>query len=221
MTVFNGSTVPDDFPASQFETWYQKLGSAYGGLAGYGLIFEAQNAISYRFKALAEYDQSFTASFNAHRDGQPFRYHQERDLFGFFSNGYSVFEAFCFALFAVGTLKNPAHFPLTCGKHEQAVRWNKMQQHYLKAFPGDPILNVLKTIADDAAFKELGNIRNILTHRAVGARQLSAGTGPSPAPPDNIPRLNNLLLDAGTTSTRRSHVARLLGSGLEAAHKFI
>jgi hypothetical protein len=221
MTVFNGLTVPDDFPASQFETWYQKLGSAYGGLAGYGLIFEALNAIPYRFKALAEYDQSFTASINAHRDGQPFRYHQERDLFGFFSNGYSVFEAFCFALFAVGTLKNPAHFPLTTEKHQRNVKWRTMQQAYRKAFPNDPILDALKTIADDAAFKELGNIRNILTHRAVGGRALMATTGPTPAPPDSIPRLNNMLLDAGTTSTRRSHVARLLGSGLEAAHKFI
>jgi hypothetical protein len=56
-------------------------------------------------------DQRFLASFNPYRDGQPFRYQQERDLFGFFGNAYAVFEAFCFALFAVGALIDPAHFP--------------------------------------------------------------------------------------------------------------
>src|SRR5262245_56672084 len=109
----NGLTPPDDFPAERFEALYKKLGDAYAGRHGYDLVFEALNAIAYRFVALAEYDQSFTAWFNAHRDGQPFRYHQERDLFGFFSNAYSVFEAFCFTLFAVGALIDPAHFPLS------------------------------------------------------------------------------------------------------------
>ena len=55
---------------------------------------------------------------------------------GFFSNGYSVFEAFCFALFAVGALIDPAHFPLATEKDERAVHWDKMQQAYRKAFPG-------------------------------------------------------------------------------------
>jgi hypothetical protein len=106
----NGLTPPADFPASQFEALCEKLGGAYAGRRGYDLVFEALNAIAYRFVALAEYDRSFTARFNARRDGQPFRYEQERDVFGFFGNGYSVLEAFCFALFAVGALIDPAHF---------------------------------------------------------------------------------------------------------------
>jgi hypothetical protein len=51
------------------------------------LVFGALNAIAYRFAALAEYDRNFTDSFNTHGGGpgQPFRYDQERDLFGFFN----------------------------------------------------------------------------------------------------------------------------------------
>ena len=136
----NGLTAPDDFPASQFELVYKKLGGAYGGRYEYDvLLFGALNAIAYRFMALVEYDESFTASFNAHGTdaGQPFRYEQERDLFGFFSNGFSVFEALCFALFALGALTDPVNFPLAIEKAERAVRWDKMQQAYRKAFPAD------------------------------------------------------------------------------------
>jgi hypothetical protein len=86
----NGLTPPADFPASQFEALCKNLGGAYEGRRGYDLVFEALNAVAYRFVALAEYDQSFAASFNPHRDGQPFRYQQERDLFGFFTNAFSV-----------------------------------------------------------------------------------------------------------------------------------
>jgi hypothetical protein len=95
-----------------------------------------------------------------------------------------------------------------------------MTDRYGRAFSGDPMLKTLNRIKNDPAFKEFRNIRNILTHRAVGARQLSVGTGPSPPPPDRIPRLN-ISLDAGTTATRRSDVARLLKCGLEAALKFV
>jgi hypothetical protein len=167
------------------------------------LVFEALNAIAYRFVALAEYDQSFTCWFNAHRDGQPFRYHQERDLFGFFSNAYSVFEGFCFTLFAVGALIDPARFPLTTAKDERNVNWRTMREAYCEAFSGDSILTVLKSIADDAAFKELGSSRHILTHRAVGARQLSAGTGPSPTLPEDL-QWSQIELATGRLHVRRA-----------------
>ena len=52
----NGLTPPEDFPAIRFEALCQKLGSPYGGHRGYYLVFEALNAVAYRFAALAEYD---------------------------------------------------------------------------------------------------------------------------------------------------------------------
>jgi hypothetical protein len=51
---------PDDFPADQFEALYQKLGGTYGKRDEYReYIIGALYAIPYRFKALAEYDESF------------------------------------------------------------------------------------------------------------------------------------------------------------------
>jgi hypothetical protein len=218
----NGITMPNDFPTTQFEAVYKKLGSKYGGRFEYDVLtFQALNAIAYRFHALAEYDQSYTVSFNAHGadTAQPFRYEQERDLFGFFSNAFSVFEALCFALFAVGTLIEPANFPLATDTDERNVRWKTLQQAYCKAFRGDPILSVLQTIANDPEFKDLGKSRHILAHRAVASRALSGTTGP-PALPDRMSRLK-ISLDAGTTGRPRSQAARLLRLGFEAMQKFV
>ena len=145
----NGLTVPDDFPADQFEAVYKKLGSTYGQRAEYRVfIIGALNAIAYGFTALAEYDKSFRSSITAHGTGpgQPFRYMQERDLFGFFSNAHSVFDAFCFALFAIGALRDSANFPLATDPDERNVTWSKMLRAYGKAFPSDPILSELEKI---------------------------------------------------------------------------
>jgi hypothetical protein len=95
-------TVPDDFPAKQFEAVHNKL-ATYDGHT-YSLSFDALRAIAYRFIALADYDESFTASIKQYgiSSSHAIRYNEDRDLFGFFSNGFSVFEAFWFALFAIG-----------------------------------------------------------------------------------------------------------------------
>ena len=218
----NGLTVPDDFPADQFEAVYKKLGSTYGQRAEYRVfIIGALNAIAYRFTALTEYDKSFRSLITAYGTGpgQPFRYMQERDLFGFFSNAHSVFDAFCFALFAVGALIDPGNFPLATEADERNVTWSTMLRAYGKAFPSDPILSELEKIWNDT--EELRDIRNILTHRAVGARSFGVSMGPSTVPETTTIDRLNISLDATTTSSRRRDVAKLLLLGLDATSKFV
>lgn len=136
---------------------------------------------------------------------------------GFIATRIRYLMHFCFALFAVGALIDSGNFPLATEADERNVTWSTMLRAYAKAFPTDPILSELEKIWNDT--EELRDIRNILTHRAVGARDLMATTGPS-APSDRISRLN-ISLDAGTTRTHRSQVAGLLLLGLEAADKFV
>jgi hypothetical protein len=216
----NQIAVSDDFPADEFEAVHRKLGSAYAERDEYRVfIMGALNAIAYRFTALAEYDESLRSLINA-PNGQPFRYMQERDLFGFFSNAHSVFDAFCFALFAVGALIDPGNFPLATEADERNVTWSTMLRAYAKAFPTDPILSELEKIWNDT--EELRDIRNILTHRGVGPRAFGVSTGASTIPEGTtIPRLNNMLLELDTTSARRSKVACLLRLGLDATDTFL
>jgi hypothetical protein len=220
MLSINSLDMPRDFPAEKFEAVYKKLRGAYSGRTRHEvLVVGALNAITYRFKSLAECDESFTALIKAHAPDQ-LRYEQERDLFAFFSNVYSMFDAFCFALFAVGALIDPAKFPLKNDKDERKVNWDKMPKAIRKAFPSDPICTVLENIATNNMFKDLRAIREILTHRAVPPRAFMITTAPSPASSDVIPRLN-MTIDATTTSSRRSQVADLLRSGLEATQNFV
>jgi hypothetical protein len=88
-----------------------------------------------------------------------------------------------------------------------------MLRAYGKAFSTNPILSELEKIWNDT--EELRDIRNVLTHRAVGldASKVTERT--------TIPRLNNISLDADTLSTRRSEVASLLRLGLDATNKFL
>jgi hypothetical protein len=218
----NGLTVPDDFPADQFEAVYKKLGSTYGQRDEYRVfIIGALNAIAYRFTALAEYDESFKDLIAEHGTdpGQPFRYMQERDLFGFFSNAHTVFDAFCFALFAIGALRDSANFPLATDRDERNVTWSEMLRAYRKAFPGDPILSELEKIWNDT--EELRIIRSILTHRGVGARAFGVSVGPSTVPETTTIDRLNISLDAMTISSRRRDVVRLLLLGLDATSKFV
>ena len=144
---------------------------------------------------------------------------QERDLFGFFSNAHSVFDAFCFALFAIGALRDSANFRLATDPDERNVTWSKMLRAYGKAFPSDPILSELEKIWNDT--EELRDIRNILTHRAVGARSFGVSMGPSTVPETTTIDRLNISLDATTTSSRRRDVAKLLLLGLDATSKFV
>jgi len=200
MAQVDGLDVPVDFPTSQFEA-VQNTVVAYSGHNHHRLFLYALRAISHRFTAMAEYDTRLTASIRTHGTGpgQPFRYEQERDLFGFFSNGFSVFEAFCFALFAVGALTGSAEFPLATDADERRVEWNSMKQAYGRAFPGDPILSVLKTIANDTAFKKFRDDRGILTHRAVPPRTFNVTAGPSTVPESTTIERLNMPFDTETT----------------------
>jgi hypothetical protein len=219
----NGLVMPRDFPASTFEAIQQKL-ETVRQQAGHSQFIGAWNAVSYRFKACTEYDKSFTASIANHgpAPGQPMRYQQERDLFGFFGSGISVFDAFYFGMFAIGTLVLPPNFPLSTTDDEKRVHPQSTIKAYLQSFPGDPFVSVLDAIIEDQAFKELRDIRNVLTHRAAPPRALGLAVGAGAS----IPRARtahhiSIEINAGTTSSRRKEIARLLSKALEAAHEFV
>jgi hypothetical protein len=140
-------------------------------------------------------------------------------LFGFFSNGASIFDAFCFALFSIGALKGYPEFPLTTEVDERKVNCRTMLKAYGAAFSGDPILNVLEAI--EKKLEDFRAVRNILTHRALPSRTFEVSAG-SPGPDKAwFRRLLNMQIDAETTSSLRSQLAKLLLSGLDATVMFV
>jgi hypothetical protein len=123
-------------------------------------------------------------------------------------------------MFAVGALLRPADFPLGTPKEQQAVSPTSTGAAYSRHFAGDPVLVAFNGAFQDSAYRELKEVRNILTHRTAPGRRIYVGIGSE----DDLPprwKINNISLDGQTAAARRVEVARLLSVLLEAASVFV
>lgn len=214
--------MPPDFPVAHYESVHNKVqplartsNHVYEQFAG------AWNALSYRFLALTEYEAKFAASLTGagSRPVPPDRYRQERDLFGFFSNGFSVFEATFYGLFSLGSFFSAASFPMSTAKDQQRITPSSTAAAMTKAFPGDPIHQVISTVSSDPAYLELREVRNILAHRAAPGRTFFVGIGGDDTLPDQW-KIKSIPLDAKMASTRRADLSRLLGELIQGIDQF-
>jgi hypothetical protein len=102
-----GLSMPSDFPVADYDSVHKKVQPHAQTAADiYEQFGGAWNALSYRFLAVAEYEAAFDASLTS-VGSSPVpteRYRQERDLFGFFSNGFAVLETAFYGLFSLGAL---------------------------------------------------------------------------------------------------------------------
>jgi hypothetical protein len=165
----NNLDVAADFPSAAYEAVCAKT-SGYSKHPAHPMLIGALYAVSYRFNALAEYGDKLVDSIKLHGagPGNPQRYEQERDLFGFFSNGFSALESFAFGMFAVGAIKvGSPNFPLITEDDESNVRWSTLLRAYAKAFPDDPVNSALEAFWKDQGLRDFNSDRNILTHRAA------------------------------------------------------
>src|SRR5437879_4481873 len=117
----NGLTMPADFPITAFENIYTAL-QLHSAEPVHPQFIGAWMAISYRFKAMASYDESFTANLSKGPARTiEVRFEEERDLFGFAGNAYSVFDCFFYAMFAWGALMDSSTFVLSGPDDERKV----------------------------------------------------------------------------------------------------
>jgi hypothetical protein len=210
--------MPAGFPAAPFDAVYEIVQSLTPKHAELRLNFVgAWLALGYRYRAMAEYGEEFTKLFVADGPGPSMekRYLQERALFGFFGNGFTTFEALFFGLFAIGAMVAPADLPLATAADQQSVSPNSTVAAYKRVFRADPFVTALEALTSDVAFKNLREVRNVLTHRVVPARQFYIGS----LPPAEW-KIVNIALDATTTTTREAEVSRLLMTALSATELF-
>ena len=218
----NGLLMPPDFPTTSFERVYSRARlRASSQASAYEHFNAAWNAISFRYLALCDDGAAFTASVSA-PDGRASleqRYRQERHLFGFFTNGFSAFESFFYAMFAIGALLHPVEFPLAIPKEQQAVKPASTYRAYSRVFVGDPILAAFTAVLTDAAYREWMEVRNILTHRTAPGRTIFVSIE---SDEDLLARwkINDIPLGPQTASSRRGHAARMLSALLDAAVVF-
>jgi hypothetical protein len=218
----NGLIMPPDFPVAEYESVHKRVEPrARSSKDIYEQFAGAWNAVAYRFLAVTEYETAFGASLST-GGGSPKpseRYQQERDLFGFFSNGFSVFEAVFYGLFGLGAFLSTTNFPMSTAKDQQRISPSSTVAAIAKAFPGEPINQVLSGISSDPAYVEWREVRNILTHRAAPGRTFFVGIGTDDTLPDQW-KIKSIPLDAKMAPSRRGDLSRLLGLLLQGIDQF-
>ena len=221
--TMNGLAMPDDFPSAHVEEIYKRLlPLSETHIELYAQCAGAWNALSYRYLALVEYADAFSASLAKHGSAPSHdeRYRQERQLFGFFSNGFSAFEALFYGMFAVGSFLDSTSFPLSSPKDERRVSASRTVDAYAHSFADDPIVSVLKSVVDDRAYTEWKEVRNVLTHRTAPGRILFVGIDETETPADQW-KLFNITLDQAAMSTRREQASAILARVLAASERFV
>jgi hypothetical protein len=177
----------------------------------------AWNAIPYRFLSLADDSDRYTAAIQG-SDTSHQRYIQERHLFGFFTNGVSLFESFFYAMFAIGGLICPADFSLTTDADKRKITPSNTRKLYEIAFKGDGILSAFDSVLDDDKYQQWKDIRNILSHRMAPGRQVfmtNAGKDTS-----SKWKPYDISLDDKLTTSRRAQAAAMLETLLKSAAVF-
>ncbi len=213
--------MPMDFPVAAYQAIHLKIAPhANANNLIYAQFAGGWNAITYRYCGMDECDGLFAESISKFGTAPPAeeRYRQERDLFGFFSNGFSVFEAFFYSLFAAGAFLKPSAFPITTPQDQRRISASHTLAAYDAAFKGDPVVAALKLLTNAPAYVELRDIRNVLSHRSAPGRTIHVAMGDEPAPDQW--KLQNIVLNDKTTSTRRNDISCILVDAMESCRQF-
>src|SRR5436190_1346163 len=136
----NKLEMPPSFPEEHFNRIHQAV-DRFRQNVNHLQFQGGWNAVAYRYIAMTEYDERFTASIKLHGPGpgEPERYRQERDLFGFASNAYSMFDALHYAMFIVGSFVDSINFDLANKNDERNINFGNTKKAFGRAFGSDAI----------------------------------------------------------------------------------
>ena|SRR5437867_894183 len=177
-----GLIVPDDFDVPAFVS-VAKVAAAYSQThaATHRSFAAAWNGLSHRYRAADELNQDFVAAMAA-GDGPPMedRHRQEHALFAFASTALSSLECLCFGAYCLGALGHAAAFSIS---HERDLRFYPadVERAFAQSFPTAKLTGSLSSLLAASEFKDLTDLRNVLSHRGTLPRSffLSVGGGPA------------------------------------------
>lgn len=225
----HGIDFPDDFPAQQYNAVDAKIRSAQRQPEQIFHQGGGWNGLAYRFLTATKADDRFTDIVGGEQNHLN-RFHQEEALFSFFINSLSAIESFFYALYWIGTIAEPAQFPVAA--NEKALRDIKTDKtmNKFRAGPHAGIFtaafSALQTQdpatgnwTNTGPYEELKDVRNILAHRASYGRILHAAVGGQVQLNDEW-RVRNIPINNQVTRSRRTWLAATLTGLLSSAEAY-
>lgn len=173
-----GVEMPDDFPTlyyNQIHLAFSKYSESRPSI--WRECGSAWNGVAYRYLFCCDYGKFYTNSVKHYGNSPQFseRYEQEKNIFGFFVNGFSALECFCYALYAIAGLVDELNFPLNTDKDKRNVTFKSVSMKFNDCFSNEKISIFLNGMIEGNEFDEWSIVRNILSHRSTPSRHFRVG----------------------------------------------
>jgi hypothetical protein len=208
--------MPHDFPLQPYSDLYRAVvGQLVSNTEERRMFTWGFRGVARRFRSCCEADEEFRKAYYAWRNTKSAEdlYREDKALFHFFSDGLSAIETLFFALYIVGWVVKPEHFPTGSEKQiEPKFTSGKFTSH----FPDEPLSLALKNAVSSSEYREWKNLRNPLAHRYAPGKSVTIDLGQGSAWHSFL----GLELDEQFTSRRRKWLANNLCQILESANGF-
>jgi len=223
-----GFEPPSDFPIEAYETVHLYL-NKYKDInkTQWQLFALGWNGLAYRYRALVEYDQEFTALIRVSASPPPEeRYEQGRSFFGFFANSISAIHCFFFSMYCMASILDPGIFP-TAGTNDLGVYPKDIADKFRECFAGDALQEDMAWCLKESTYWKINNIHRVLMHRGMPPRRFHKGgelhdvtTMPSNLPTPSDQWQFDLPVDEWITASHRQWLSVALGRLVNSASKF-
>ena len=119
----------------------------------------AWRAVPLRLLWTMEHNDAFTESIVRAGSAPPWpdRYIQDQQVFAFFVDGLSAVEVACYAIYAVGSIASPPHFPISLSQDLRHINTRSTYERLKAAFSEDPLTETIHTVVANTLFE--GEIR--------------------------------------------------------------
>lgn len=220
-----GIDLGQNFPTRAYDDANKRVWAKVGQCRTSMLFASAWNGVAWRLTGAREHSAALERSLRVHGGNPPApeRALEENALFGLYGTALSAIECCSFAAFVAGSIVDSSSFAITTDNDLKRINPAHTLKTFADAFPADPVLQALNAMSGTAAFAEIRDARNILSHRGAPGRthnmHVQVG-GPPAVPSPTIWNLTNHPLATGIGASRLQALEGMLAAGIEGLDAF-
>jgi hypothetical protein len=197
---------------------YNRVHELVNGRGRFGKRLDSQwraswNAVALRYDSLLAHDVAFRKAYASPSTPEN-RSLQERELFGFFASGSSLFECCGYATHALLAGCHVPSFRLLTYREQRRVDLPRLLPSLRLARPRSRLTTGYGRLLTARKFREMQEIRNYLSHRSNPPRTIHLSAGGGTTQPDRwrlgIHGWPDIAVEAATTSDRLTWSADML-----------